>query len=244
MVRNSPTLGSPPLISIHKFNVWLPPHYRVGLPQGDYNYIYLYSDSGICSLEDASVIPAKGSNQTCKVVHNGWTCSKKNQGVSCSKGNGRLWIASSHSRRRPTKKPLWSCSHIYGYSLQATPRKPTWNPKMEIWKMIFFFKQMIFRFHVSFGECNYHLESGYVWIHGLNVLHIRWIGCFSFSYIPMGRQHCFLNLRYGLTEDMPDHWWESKITPVFRLMYINVIDYGVSWWLLNGIKDNSSQPFS
>lgn len=119
---------------------------------------------------------------------------KKIQGVSCSKGNGRLWIASSHSRRRPTKKPLWSCSHIYGYSLQATPRKPTWNPKMDIWKMIFFFKQMIFRFHVSFGECNYHLESGYVWIHGLNVLHVRWIGCFSFSHIPMGRQHWFFKL--------------------------------------------------
>ena len=25
----------PPLVSIHKFNVWLPPPYRVGLPQGD-----------------------------------------------------------------------------------------------------------------------------------------------------------------------------------------------------------------
>ena len=61
---------------------------------------------------------------------------------------------------------------IYGYSLQATPRKPTWNPKMEIWKMMFFFKKVMFRFHVSFGDCNYHLESGYVWIHGLNVLHI------------------------------------------------------------------------
>ena len=29
----------PPLVSIHKFNVWLPPPYRVGLPQGDAVYI-------------------------------------------------------------------------------------------------------------------------------------------------------------------------------------------------------------
>ncbi len=30
------------------------------------------------------------------------------------------------------------------------PWKLTWNPKMEVWKMIFLFKGVIFRFHVSF----------------------------------------------------------------------------------------------
>ena len=33
------------------------------------------------------------------------------------------------------------------------PWKLTWNPKMEIWKMIFLFKQVIFRFHVHFPGC-------------------------------------------------------------------------------------------
>ena len=33
--KGAPKGGSPPLVSIHKFNVWLPPPYRVGLPQGD-----------------------------------------------------------------------------------------------------------------------------------------------------------------------------------------------------------------
>ena len=34
------------------------------------------------------------------------------------------------------------------------PGKLTWNLKMEVWKMIFLFKQVIFRFHVSFRGCN------------------------------------------------------------------------------------------
>ena len=34
------------------------------------------------------------------------------------------------------------------------PRKPTRNPKIEVWKMIFLFKGMIFMFHVSFRGSN------------------------------------------------------------------------------------------
>ena len=33
------------------------------------------------------------------------------------------------------------------------PRKLTWNPKMEVWKMIFLFNWVIFRFHVNFQGC-------------------------------------------------------------------------------------------
>ena len=33
------------------------------------------------------------------------------------------------------------------------PWKLTWNPKMEFWKMISLFKQVIFRFHVNFPGC-------------------------------------------------------------------------------------------
>ena len=41
------------------------------------------------------------------------------------------------------------------------PRKLTWNPNMEVWKMIFLFKGMVFMFHVSFRGsiiCNYFLQ--------------------------------------------------------------------------------------
>ena len=37
---------------------------------------------------------------------------------------------------------------------QLLPRKLTWNPKMEVWKMIFLFNWVIFRFHVNFQGCN------------------------------------------------------------------------------------------
>ena len=49
-----------------------------------------------------------------------------------------------------TSFPIWS----HWNQKPILPRKLTWNPKMEVWKMIFLFKQVIFRFHVSFRECN------------------------------------------------------------------------------------------
>ncbi len=33
------------------------------------------------------------------------------------------------------------------------PGKLTWNPKMEVWKIILLFNWMIFRFHVNFQRC-------------------------------------------------------------------------------------------
>ena len=53
------------------------------------------------------------------------------------------------------------------------PRKLTWNLKMEVWKMIFLFKQVMFRFHVSFGGCSLsHLQ-------GFKNIHSRWL-CLGF----------------------------------------------------------------
>ena len=43
--------------------------------------------------------------------------------------------------------------------LQNTPPKLTWNPKMQVWKMVFFFKQVIFRFHIN-PQCNTNIEDG------------------------------------------------------------------------------------
>jgi len=36
---------------------------------------------------------------------------------------------------------------------QIHPARSTWNLKMMVWKMIFLFKQVIFRFHVHFQGC-------------------------------------------------------------------------------------------
>ena len=44
------------------------------------------------------------------------------------------------------------------------PRKLTWNPKMEVWKMIFLFKGMIFMFHFSFrGSMQIHENARSSW---------------------------------------------------------------------------------
>ena len=40
--------------------------------------------------------------------------------------------------------------------LEIHPRKFTWNPKMEVWKMIFLFNWVICRFHMNFAG-GYHL---------------------------------------------------------------------------------------
>ena len=48
----------------------------------------------------------------------------------------------------------WGCFFVrFFFVLDLSgvhPRKLTWNPKMEVWKMIFLFNWVIFRFHVSF----------------------------------------------------------------------------------------------
>ena len=41
---------------------------------------------------------------------------------------------------------------------QIHPRKSTWNLKMKVRKMIFFFKQVIFRFHVHFPGCMFYFN--------------------------------------------------------------------------------------
>ena len=48
-------------------------------------------------------------------------------------------------RRQPSVRRGW-IPYIH-------PWKLTWNPKMEVWKMISLVKQVIFRFHVNFPGC-------------------------------------------------------------------------------------------
>ena len=44
-------------------------------------------------------------------------------------------------------------------SQKVHPWKLTWNPKMEVWKMIFLFYWVIFRFHVNFPGCSVQQED-------------------------------------------------------------------------------------
>ena len=52
----------------------------------------------------------------------------------------------------PEIRLLWKTKWIR--DADYTPRKLTWNLKMKPWKRRFLFKIIIFRFHVSFRECN------------------------------------------------------------------------------------------
>ena len=45
------------------------------------------------------------------------------------------------------------CAWIYMY-IYIHPGRLTWNSKMEVWKMTFLFKWVIFRYHVNFPGCN------------------------------------------------------------------------------------------
>ena len=37
-------------------------------------------------------------------------------------------------------------------------RKLTWNLKMDLWKTIFLYNPVVFRFHVNLPECSFHRD--------------------------------------------------------------------------------------
>ena len=41
-----------------------------------------------------------------------------------------------------------------GRTVQYSPEKLTWNPRMEVWNMSFLFGHVIFSFHVRFRGCS------------------------------------------------------------------------------------------
>ena len=64
-------------------------------------------------------------------------------------------IASLHPRKRSWEpenleslQPEW-----FWVGGMCTPWKLRWNPRMKVWSIIFFFKQVICRFHLSFPGC-------------------------------------------------------------------------------------------
>ncbi len=77
--------------------------------------------------------PGSGDGSTFRQIPTGPTFRTR---ISCA--NGRSTDVTNEFYRVPFK--------IHSLKL-------TWNPKMEVWKIIFHFKQVIFRFHVSFCGC-------------------------------------------------------------------------------------------
>ena len=78
---------------------------------------------------------------------NDWSGSEPSQ--SSTRGTGSETLKRCFNFDQPPLRtpPSWkvlSEGNIH-------PQKPTWNPKMRVWKMIFLFKGVIFRFHVGFG---------------------------------------------------------------------------------------------
>ena len=64
------------------------------------------------------------------------------------------WHGSSPATTPTWLAGTWTIFFESRYFLvELHPRKLTWNPKMEIWKMIFLFNWVIFRFHVNFQGC-------------------------------------------------------------------------------------------
>ena len=49
------------------------------------------------------------------------------------------------------------CNYKKNLKPELHPWNLTWNPKMEVWKMIFLFKQVFVRFHVNFSGCKWFL---------------------------------------------------------------------------------------
>ena len=72
-------------------------------------------------------------------------CSRIHQGTKSA-----VPVASSTAE---AKRPAWTTLRGWNMIIHLHPRKLTWNPKMEVGKMIFLFSWVIFRFHVNFQGC-------------------------------------------------------------------------------------------
>ena len=84
--------------------------------------------------------------------------------LTCPPDNWQIWQApclafpldmEETHRSHPWSDPARKNTKLSCFLLFCLhPRKLTWNLKMKVWKMIFLFKQVIFRFHVNFQGCN------------------------------------------------------------------------------------------
>ena len=78
---------------------------------------------------------------------------------------GKLCFVHDHFRK---KTPNLNLRQVF---LGGFPNnyKLTWNPKMEVWKMIFLFTQVIFRVHVNFQASTYYFSDSCAFLSKIQV---------------------------------------------------------------------------
>ena len=94
---------------------------------------------------------------------------------------GRRIATGATRRGRPPKRDGWRKSMVNDKCIH--PGKLTWNPTMKVWKMIFPFNWVNFRFRVNFQGCRcnfscitkkHHLYHKYTYInHELIITYVR-----------------------------------------------------------------------
>ena len=81
-----------------------------------------------------------------------WCDNKKNVSASSTCPFKITQNDSEPPKRVTREEPGHSMFHVF--SRTYTTGRLTWNPKMEVWKMIFLYNWVIFRFHVNLPGCN------------------------------------------------------------------------------------------
>ncbi len=122
---------------------------------------------------------------------------KENDFLSRSRGfwHRRTAGMNSHHRgpprwldtaREPDIWSNWSINNIFVVRIRfhLLPWKLTWNQHMEVFKMMFLFKRVIFRFHLSFRVC---INLGFVFF------------CWSVGWLEKSRKHDFSPVFFS--------WW-------------------------------------
>ena len=57
----------------------------------------------------------------------------------------------------------WGVDDVVAFTHKPTPgKRPTWNLKMDLWKTIFLYNPVVFRFHVNLQGCRQALFSPHV----------------------------------------------------------------------------------
>ncbi len=104
------------------------------------------------------------------------------------------WLGALHRWQHCRTDPIHSMGFLCMSQMRTSIHPPTWNPKMEVWKMIFLFKQVIFRFHASLRGCSCHrkITTSIIWMQGpivqnVSIYQVMW-HCLQSSYEGKRRQ--------------------------------------------------------
>ena len=125
--------------------------------------------------------------------------------------------------------------HTYTVMNNIHPKKRTWKLKMKVWKMIFLFKGVIFRFHVSFwgGICRYiytihmflELLQG-LWVLGVHCgFHPYWYHTLTLKHLSaqhrLENQQQLLDVHQKLQDSQPNNYPKDSIINLLRVTVWN-----------------------